>query len=364
MKARKIETAFEVCRVISAVLIGYLISLVMLYLISDDPIYAVRQFIVAPFTTKRRIGDLFAMSTLFTFAGLCMCFMYAVNQFNLVAEGIIIFSGCMTAYLAITFGRLPFFVALPALLLCGIAVGVICASVPAVLSAKFGANVVVISLMFNYMLYFLSQYILKFWMKDTNSSSLVSMKFPESLRLSILVKGTAVHSGICIALLCVAIAVVIFYRTSFGYVMRTVGCNQQFARYAGIKVTQTIIMAQLAGGAFAGLGGAVEILGRYERFRWIDMPGYGFDGLLVAVIAYRNPALIPIGSFLLSYIRTGADIVTRTTDIPAEFVSIVQGVIILLIAAEMFLSNLKNKVIFKSARQELTKASDDAGGDI
>lgn len=70
-------------------------------------------------------------------------------------------------------------------------------------------------------------------------------------------------------------------------------------------------------------------------------------------MAHRNPALVPVGALLLAYIRTGADIVTRTTDIPAEFVSIVQGIIILLIAAEMFLSGLKRRMIFKSARESL-----------
>jgi simple sugar transport system permease protein len=358
MKTRKIETIFEICRVVSGVLIGYLISLIILSLISEDPFYVIKQFILAPFTTKRRIGDLVAMSTLFTFAGLCMCFMYAVNQFNLVAEGIIIISGCMTAYLAITLGSYPVYIVVPALFFTGIVCGVLCAAVPAVLSAKFDANVVVISLMFNYILYFLSQYILKFKMKDITSPSLMSVKYPDSFKLDILFKGTAVHSGLFIALLCVVLVVIIFYKTPFGYVMRTVGSNRDFARYAGISVTKTVIFAQLLGGAFAGIGGTVEILGRYDRFRWIDMPGYGFDGLIVAVIAYRSPALIPVGAFLLSYIRTGADIVTRTTDIPAEFVSIVQGIIVLLIAAEMFLSNFKNKVIFKSAKQELKKETD------
>ena len=149
------------------------------------------------------------------------------------------------------------------------------------------------------------------------------------------------------------LVVIAIYKTPFGYAMRTVGSNPNFAKYAGISVTGTVVAAQIIGGAFAGLGGAVEILGRYERFRWLEMPNYGFDGLIVAVMAHRNPALVPVGALLLAYIRTGADIVTRTTDIPAEFVSIVQGIIILLIAAEMFLSGLKRRMIFKSARESL-----------
>jgi simple sugar transport system permease protein len=137
--------------------------------------------------------------------------------------------------------------------------------------------------------------------------------------------------------------------------MRTVGANPSFARFAGLGVTKTVVIAQLIGGAIVGLGGSVEILARYDRYLWDagQSPQYGFDGLVVAVLAHKNPALIPVGAFILAYIRIGADIVTRSTDIPAEFVSIVQGIIILLIAAEMFLSNFKKKLIFKNAKDDL-----------
>lgn len=99
--ARKIESFFGVFRVIIAVLIAYMISLIALTVISDEPVMAIRQFIVGPFSTIRRFGDMVALATLFTFTGLCMCFMYAVNKFNLSAEGIVIISGCMTTYLGI-----------------------------------------------------------------------------------------------------------------------------------------------------------------------------------------------------------------------------------------------------------------------
>ena len=71
--ARKIESFFGVFRVIIAVLIAYMISLIALTVISDEPVMAIRQFIVGPFSTIRRFGDMVALATLFTFTGLCMC---------------------------------------------------------------------------------------------------------------------------------------------------------------------------------------------------------------------------------------------------------------------------------------------------
>ena len=351
--ARKIESFFGVFRVIIAVLIAYMISLIALTVISDEPVMAIRQFIVGPFSTIRRSVDMVALATLFTFTGLCMCFMYAVNKFNLSAEGIVIISGCMTTYLGIQLQGIPKGILLPVLLLTSILIGMAAAAIPAVLNARFDAHVVVVSLMLNYILFYLSQFILKYGMKDVSMPSLASLKYPEELKLAVLVPKTEIHAGLIIAAVCVVLVVIAIYKTPFGYAMRTVGSNPNFAKYAGISVTGTVVAAQIIGGAFAGLGGAVEILGRYERFRWLEMPNYGFDGLIVAVMAHRNPALVPVGALLLAYIRTGADIVTRTTDIPAEFVSIVQGIIILLIAAEMFLSGLKRRMIFKSARESL-----------
>ena len=354
-KTRRIESIFEIFRVIMAVLIAYVISLVIITLISEDPLNVIKQFILGPFSTLRRFGDVLALATPFMFSGLGMCFMYAVNKFNLVGEGIFIFSACMMSWVALQLSSLPGFLLIPILLVVGMVCGVFAAAIPALLDAKFKANVVVVSLMLNSILTYFTQYMLKYVIKDSKIAISASHKLPEQSLMSILIPKTAVHGGILIAIICILIGVIIFFKTPFGFSMRTVGFNPNFARYAGLGVTGTVVAAQLVGGAFFGLGGTVEVLGRYERFQWTESPQYGFDGLLVAVLAHKNPALVPVGALLLAYIRVGADIVTRSTDIPAEFVSIVQGIIILLIAAEMFLSGFKRRLIFKSAKDDLKK---------
>ena len=163
------------------------------------------------------------------------------------------------------------------------------------------------------------------------------------------------HSGFLIAIVCVIFAAILFYKMSFGFKMRIVGLNPVFAKYIGIPVVSTIILAQVIGGAFAGLGGTVQVLGMFSSYQWTALTGYGFDGLMIAVLARKNPALVPLSAFLIAYIRTGADIVSRTTDIPPEFVSIIQGIIIVLVAAEMFLSGFKRRLIFNSAKKALAE---------
>ncbi len=355
--SRRFEAGFEVFRVLAAVVIGYAIALLMLFLISNNPFYVIRQFVVGPFTSIRRFGDVIALAIPLMFTGLCMCFMYAINKFNLIAEGTVSLSGCLITWLALSMAGsgLPSVPTIIIVLVVAGLVGAACSYIPAVLEQKFNANVCVVSLMLNYVLFYITQYILNYVIKDNSVSIVASKMLPKAVRLPNIVPKTGIHAGLIIVIACVVIVSFIFYKTPFGLSMRIVGHNPTFAKYIGINVSLVVVLAQVVGGIFAGLGGAVEIMGSFERFQWTDLTNYGFDGLMVAVLARTNPALVPIGALLIAYIRSGADIVTRTTNIPPEFVSIVQGIIILLVAAEMFLSGIKNKMIFKAAENNLQK---------
>lgn len=93
------------------------------------------------------------------------------------------------------------------------------------------------------------------------------------------------------------------------------------------------------------------MLGMYSAFKWtvVPGPGYGWDGIIVATLARNNPALVPVGAFFLAYMRVGADIMTRLTDVQNEIVSIIQGVVIVLIVAQSFLGGMEKKAIYKEA---------------
>lgn len=356
-QTKKIETAFNLFRVVIAILIAYAAALVILAAISENPLYVIKQFMLGPFSTLRRFGDVVTLMIPIIFTGLCMCFVYAVNQFNLVGEGAVSLGACLSAFVAIALADTkiegPFFLII--LMMVGILSGVVCSAIPALAERKFKANVCVISLMMNYILLYFTSYILKYVIKDPKSAVTASYKLPKSVLLPNIIPQTSIHAGLIIAVICVVIVAVLFYKMPFGYQMRSVGLNATFAKYIGIPVGVTMILAQLIGGALAGLGGTVQLLGMYSRYQWTGLTNYGFDGLMVAVLAKKNPVLVPVGAFLIAYIRIGADIVTRTTDIPAEFVTIVQGIIIVLVAAEMFLSNYKKNLIFKFAKQSLAE---------
>lgn len=352
-KTQKIESVMEVVRILAGLLIAYAVALVTLLLISDEPAYIIQQFILGPFSSARRIGSVINLAIPFTICGLSMCFMYAVNKFNLIGEGIFMLAACMVSLVSINMANmnLPAVVMVPLMYVVAILTGVVLAFIPAIMDRKFNANVVVVSLMLNSVIAYLATWIMRYLMLDSTIAYLGSKEIPESVQLPSILGKFRVQSGLIVAAICVVLVSLLFYKTTFGWKMRIVGANPRFATAVGMSALGVSFAAQLAGGAFAGIAGATEMMCNYTRFQWTATTQHGFDGLLVAVLAKKNPVLVPIGALFLAYIRIGADVVNTSGDIPTEFVTVIQGIIILLVAAESFLSGVKNKMIFKAAEK-------------
>ncbi|MCD8121833.1 MAG: ABC transporter permease [Clostridiales bacterium] len=353
-RTRRVETMVELLRIVVAIAIAYAVALVTLFAVSEEPLYIIQQFILGPVSSVRRIGSIVNLAIPFTFTGLCFCFMYAVNKFNLSGEGIFMFAGCISTYVAINLGEgLPAPLMILVLLVVGALVGVVITMIPAWLDIKFNANIVVVSLMLNSMLVFLSTYVLRYKMRDASISSLGSLPLPDNASIPTIFGAFRIQAGLFFAVIAVALVAVLFFKTVFGYKMRVVGSNPLFAKASGINMAGTIVCAQLIGGALAGIGGTTEILANYDRYKWIASTQHGFDGLMVAVLARRNPLLVPVAALLLAYIRIGADVVNSKGDIPIDFITVIQGIIILMVAADEFMGRFKKKLIYKAAQENL-----------
>ena len=354
MTSKQIERRFEAFKTAAAILIAVGLALVVISFISDAPLEAIKAFAFGPLQKKSRIGNIIELMTPLIFTGTAICVMYQANQFNMIGEGAFLIGANLTTWFAVThqsWQRLPL---MATCLLIGIVAGVSAAFIPAILKVKFKANEVVSSIMMNYILLQTANYILYYKMRDVASGQQASFVLPEQVRLPKIWTGTRVHAGIFIALF-VAFAMYIFiYKTKWGYSIRMVGANQNFAKYSGISVLGVAMATQLIGGAIAGLGGSVEMMGMYNRYIWYGIqPGYGFDGIMVGVLAKNNPLYVPVAAFFLAYLRIGADVMNRVSDVPIEFVDVVQAIVIMLVAAEMFLSKYKHKIIVNNAKKQL-----------
>ncbi len=339
---------FELGRTLLAVLIALLLAMVIIFAISDTPGEALKYFLFGPLDSLRHIGNVLEMMIPLIFTGLAVSVMFSSAQFNLGAEGAFFFGAIGASFIAVNWTLPPVIHPLVAIIWGG-AIGAIFCGVPGLLKIKWGASEMVSSLMFNYIAFFFGLYLINYFLRDVNAGAMVSYPLAQTAKLAVLIPKTKVHFGIIIAILSILLSALFLYRTRWGYRIRVIGRNITFAEYAGINTAATIVLSQVAGGFIAGVGGAVEILGLYRRFSWQLLPGYGWTGVIVAILARNNPLYVPLAAFFLAYMRIGADIMSRKTDVPNEFVSIIQGVIIILVAAEAFLASRRHKLVVKEA---------------
>lgn len=351
---RKVEQEFAVLRPLMAVLVAMVLCFAIILISSKQPMEAIKLLLTGPVTTLRRFGNVIEIWILFMFTGCAICILYSANVINMAAEGAFFLGGVATSAAAILL-KLPMGIHPVVAILCGGIAGAIVGFIPGVLEMKFNAKAVVSSLMLNYVCLYAGLYIIKFHLRDASAGFIASYKFEETAMLPKLINGTNVHIGLFVAVITVIFSYLYLYKSRWGYGVRIIGKNPNFAKYSGISVVATVISSQILGGFVAGIGGGVQLVGMYDRFQYQQLPQYGFDGILIATLAKLNPKWVPITGFFLAYIRTGAEIMSRKTDVPYEIVQVVQALIIMMIAAQLFLQNWKHKRIVAASKKEAEK---------
>lgn len=342
---------FEAIRVAFAVLLAIGMIMIVIFFVSDQPMDVLYWLVIGPVTTLRRFGTIIELLIPLAFCGLGMCMMFQVNRFNLSCDGAFFIAGSATAILALYLDLPP--VIFPALIIAVSAlVGGCVTVIPAYINEKYKAHIVVSSIMLNYVLLYLGRFLLIHWLKDPTFSYNGTPFFPEHALLTRIVKGTRIHTGIFILVLAVILTWLLVYKTKIGYNMRYSGQNAEFARYVGIDTKKYILSAQFIGGMLAGMGGAIECMGIYQQLNWEVHLGYGFDGMLIAIIAKNNPAVVPIVAFIISYLRAGGDLVNRMTDVPTEFVSVIQSLVVIFIAARALLAPVRHRLLIRDSMAE------------
>ena len=347
---KKIEARFDILRFLLALVLGLLVAFVIIILVSNQPLDAIYKLIVSPMTKTRYFGDVIERMIPLMFCGLAVSMLFRVKMFNMASEGAFYIGGLFAAYIA-SMMTLPIGVHPLVALLVGLMFGAIVTFIPGYLKVKFGSSELVSSLMLNYVCYKFGDYFLKTFMKDPKSTHVVSFKFKDSALLPKLVED--VHIGIIIVIILITICYLLLFKTRWGYGFRVIGENREFAKYSGVPIVKTLLASQILGGMIAGIGGASHVLGASKVFNFGWQPGYGWDGLIVALIAKNNPIFVPVGAFILAYLRVGSEIMSRSTAVQSEVVSIIQGVIIILVVSAGFLKNFQKKVVIKEAQKEL-----------
>jgi len=331
---------------------------------------ALRQLLIGPAfrangsISVKNLSDILASMIPIIFTGLATCVMFSANQFNLGAEGGVMlgaFTGALAAiYLDLPAGLLP----VVCVLIAAASVGVMML-IPAVLKAKLGVSEMVNSLMLNYVVMYLIKYLLNTYLADKSKGQIQSYPFQAGAAIPQLVdNGSKLSWGFVVALAFVVITALFMYRTRWGYAIRMIGINQDFAMYSGMKVGGIVILSQVLGGVLAGMGGSIEMLGRYTTFSWGALPGYGWTGITVAILAGNNPAFVPLAAFFMAYLNKGCNLMSTYSGVPAQLIDIIQALIFLFFAAEQFLSRYRQKLVVRNTQAELAAKANPAEGSV
>lgn len=357
-KVQRIDYMYEALRVVLGIVIAYALCLVIIVLLTGAEGWkdAVYNFAIGPFTSRRRFAQVLSRMAPYMLTGCGMCFVYASGRFSMIGEGII--NIAPLPILLVMFGTnfgltiMPGFPRIVNQLIivatCAIT-GALVAMIPAYGREKLGASETVTSIILNTVCVYITMAVIRNTIADRSNSYIVTPEYPASMRFARYWGNTNLSEGIWVAVIGVAIACLIFYRTRIGAEIRITGANPTFARYAGINTSITPFMGQVLGGVFAGVAGAVENFGAYNQYQMSMLTNIGMDGLIIAVMAKKHPIFVPVTAFVLAYIRTAASVLNTNANIPIELVTMLQAVIIFFVAAEEFLGKSRQRAIIRAS---------------
>lgn len=338
----KFQNRFRVIRLLLSLSIAFLISFLIILVFSETPLKTMSYLFVGPLTSVRRFSTVLERMIPLTFAGLSVSIIFKANLFSLATEAAMFIGALVAAITAIFLPGPPIFVLAMSMLFAG-AVGSLITLFPGFLKVKWNVSELVVSLMLNSVMLYIGIFIFNTFIRDKDSAYAASYPFREGVNLGKLIPRTNLHNGIFIALIFVALSYILIYKTAWGYKLRVTGNNLLFAKTSGIGTTSILLSSQCVGGFIGGVGGSVEMLGIYTRFQWMSLPGYGFDGVIINILAKGNPLFIPVAAFFISYIRIGAEYMYSHSDVASEIVAIIEGTIIMLVAADAFLAAYQHK---------------------
>jgi simple sugar transport system permease protein len=300
-------------------------------------------------------GSVFALSETLTRAiplmltGLAAAVAFKARLFNIGAEGQLYVGALAAVAIGGLHGGsgfdLPPVLLFVLMMLAAALAGALLLLGPALMKARLGVDEVVTTLLLNFIVLLLVSLMLDGPMKDPSA-----MGWPQSvalhgeLELAKLIPQTRVHSGLLWAIaLAVALWALMKYSV-LGFDIRAVGANARAAAFAGVSVNRTVLLVALLSGGLAGLAGAIEVAGR-TGYLTLDMsPGYGYSGIVIAMLAGLHPLGVVLGSVLVAGVQVGADSMSRVVGVPTYIADVIVATALISVLVATLLTQYRIKV--------------------
>ncbi|HWS24305.1 MAG TPA: ABC transporter permease [Anaerolineales bacterium] len=344
---------------ILAMVLALLLGGILLFLLDVEPIEAYKSIFTGAFGEKAGIIQSLVKATPLLLVGLGITIAFRASVINIGGEGQIILGALGATSWALYFREWPSWLLVPTTLIVSFSTGAFWGFIPGFLKAKFKVNEILSTVMLNAIALQLMNLLVRGPLMDpegiTSGMFLAqSEKLPTASWLPRLVPQSLLNAGAIIAVVLAVLVYIFLWRTTIGFRIRAVGLNPHASRYAGINVPFYQALSLTLAGGFAGVAGAVEVMGVHHRLLEGITGGYGFSGIVAALFGGLHPVGLIPASYLFGSLLVGADKMQRATQVPSALIQVLLGLVVLFVVGSSFLSKkISLKSIFKNKKKEI-----------
>jgi len=333
MKSDLINAARALYAPVFAIIVSFLIGAVLIVILGRNPVEVYGYLLEGGLSGWPNFAVTLQMMTPLLFTGLAVAIAFRSGLWNIGAEGQMLMGALLAGIVGYIFVDLPMIIHLPLSILAGFVGGALWAAIPALLRVYLGVNELVVCLMLNPVALLFTGYVANKALKAPGPTN----KLPDiaaSATFPSLTLYSQLNAGIFLAV-AVCLFFALFNRMSvLGFKWNLIGLNARFAYYGGINVKRQALYVMALSGGVAGLAGAEQVLGQYRAFYDSFSPGYGFDGIAVAMLAANSPIGVIAAAFLFGSLNGGSAVLQMMTGLSKYFVQLLQFIIVLVLAAQ------------------------------
>jgi general nucleoside transport system permease protein len=325
---------------LAGVIVGLGLGALLILLAGKDPIAAYGVMLHGAFGGQRQIIETVLKASPLLLMGLGLTAAFRARVWNIGGEGQYFMGALFGGVVALSFPQWPRPVLVTVMLLAGGLGGIVWALIAGWLKVRRGMNEIISTLMLNYIAILLMQYIARGPLQEPGGYLPESAQFPPTASLPVFF-GTRIHLGVLLAVACIPVVYALLWSTPLGFRLRAVGMRASVARYAGISVDRMILFALAFSGALAGLAGIIEVDTLHTRLTGNISGGYGFSGILVALLGRMHPVGVAIAAVFFAALTIGAQSMKVVYGLPDSLASAIQAVVVLSVLAADALAHRK-----------------------
>ncbi len=294
-----------------------------------NPMTAYAEMLKGALGSRLSVTEMLTRATPLILTGLAAAVAFRARLWNIGGEGQFYLGALVTAWAGHSMG-LPGPVGIAVLMVLGMAAGALLLAVPAFLRLRFGVDEVVTTLLLNFVVILFVGLMIEGPLKDP-----MAFGWPQSIpvdgdyRLADLVPRTRLHVGLLVAIAAAGIVWLVLARTVFGAETRAAGLNARAAAFAGVSLPRTLMGVAVVSGALAGLAGAIEVMGVTATVTTTMSPGFGYAGIVVAMLAALHPAGVVAAAVFVATVFVGADAMSRATGVPSFIADVIVALALL-----------------------------------